>query len=161
LRAAGQLPARAEGTVVQLSVSEGGVPKHPVDEFDIGWRGASGDRQGTRFHHGRPWQALCLWNIEGIDELRRAGHPIAPGLAGENVTVQGLPWHEVRAGVRLELGTALCEVTAYALPCSQNRAWFVDGDFEAMHHERGSSRVYATVLRPGTVRVGDAVVLEP
>ena len=161
LRAAGQLPARAEGTVVQLSVSPGGVPKHAVDEFEIGWRGASGDRQGTRVHHGRPWQALCLWNIEGIDELRAAGHPIAPGLAGENITVQGLPWHEVRAGVRLEVGTALCEVSAYALPCSQTRAWFVDGDFEAMHHERGSSRVYATVLRPGTVRLGDAVVLEP
>ena len=161
LRAAGQLPGRAEGTVVQLNVSGGGVPKRPVDSFEVGWRGASGDRQGTRVHHGRPWQALCIWHIEGIDELRAAGHPIAPGLAGENITVEGLPWDDVRAGVRLEIGTVLCEVSAYALPCSQNAAWFVGGDFEAMHHERGSSRVYATVLRPGTVKVGDSAVLEP
>ena len=41
-------------------------------------------------------------------------------------------------------------------------AWFAGGDFEAMHHERGPvSRVYATVLTPGSVAVGDAVVLEP
>jgi MOSC domain-containing protein YiiM len=31
-----------------------------------------------------------------------------------------------------------------------------------MHHDRGPvSRVYATVLEPGTVRVGDAAILEP
>jgi hypothetical protein len=31
-----------------------------------------------------------------------------------------------------------------------------------MHHERGPvSRVYATVLQPGVIAVGDAAVLEP
>lgn len=162
LRAAGELPARSEGRVTQLSVSAGGLPKTPVDQVEVTWKGLVGDRQATRVHHGRPWQALCIWSHDVIDALHAQGHPIAPGLAGENITVEGLTWADVRAGVRLQIGSVLCEVSAYALPCFQNKPWFMDGDFEVMHHERGPvSRVYATVLQPGTITVGDAVVLEP
>ena len=162
LRAAGQLPDPTLGVVTQLNVSAGGLPKSPVDRVDVGWRGVAGDRQATRVHHGRPWQALCLWSNEVIEALRTQGHPIAPGLAGENVTIRGLPWADVRAGVRLRVGTVLCEVSAYALPCFQNKPWFTDGDFGAMHHERGHvSRVYATVLEPGTIATGDDASLEP
>lgn len=162
LRADGRLPARAEGTVTQLNVSQGGLPKTPVDHLEVTWRGATGDRQATRVHHGRPWQALCLWSNEVIDAFRADGHPIAPGLAGENITLSGLAWRDVRAGVRLQVGAVLCEVSAYALPCFQNKAWFKEGDFEVIHHERGPvSRVYATVLEPGIITVGDAAILEP
>ena len=56
----------------------------------------------------------------------------------------------------------LCEASSYAVPCFQNKAWFTDGAFELMHHDRGPvSRVYATVLEPGELAVGDAVILEP
>lgn len=162
LRAAGQLPDRVEGTVAQLHLGSGGLPKLPAHQVTVGWRGVEGDRQATRVHHGRPWQALCLWSSEVIDALHAQGHPIAPGRAGENVTITGLPWAEVRAGVRLRLGEVLCEVSAYALPCFQNKPWFKDGEFELIHHERGPvSRVYATVLEPGSVSVGDPAVLEP
>ena len=162
LRAAGQLPATATGEVVQLNVSKGGLPKLPVDAVQVGWRGVEGDSQKTRVHHGRPWQALCLWSLEVIEMLQAEGHPIAPGLAGENITVRGLEWADVRAGVRLRVGTVLCEISAYALPCYQNTEWFLGGDFERMHHERGPvSRMYATVLEPGAIAIGDPVVLEP
>lgn len=162
LRAAGQLPVRAEGSVAQLNLSDGGLPKTPVERVEVGWRGVVGDRQATRVHHGRPWQALCLWSTEVIDALRSDGHPIAPGLAGENITLTGLPWPDVRAGVRLRIGDVLCEVSAYALPCFQNRPWFKDGEFDVMNHERGDvSRVYATVLEPGTITVGQPAILEP
>jgi MOSC domain-containing protein YiiM len=162
LRAAGLLPARAEGTVVQLSVSLGGLPKLPIDPAEVTWMGMVGDRQATRVHHGRPWQALCIWSSEVIDDFIREGHPLAPGRAGENITIRGLPWAEVRAGVRLRIGEVLCEVSCYALPCSSNKPWFIDGDFTVMHHERGPvSRVYATVLEPGGIRTGDAAILEP
>ncbi len=162
LRDAGQLPDCAEGTVVQLSVSPGGLPKLPVNGAEVTWKGMNGDRQATRNHHGRPWQALCIWSAEVIDEFHRAGHNIAPGRAGENITISGLPWPDVRAGVRLRIGEVLCEVSCYALPCASNKPWFIDGDFSVMHHERGPvSRVYATVLEPGRVTVGDGAILEP
>ena len=162
LRSSGQMPARAVGTVAQLSVSVGGLPKLPNDPADVTWKGMVGDRQATRVHHGRPWQALCIWSSEVIDDFVRDGHPLAPGRAGENITIRGLPWAEVRAGVRLRIGEVLCEVSCYALPCNTNKPWFIDGDFMVMHHERGPvSRVYATVLEPGGIRTGDAAILEP
>lgn len=162
LRAAGRLPARAEGTVAQLNASRGGVPKQPVAMVDVGWRGVHGDTQHTRVHHGRPWQALCLWSTEVIDELNTEGHRLFPGAAGENITLTGLSWADVRPGVRMRIGTVLCDITAFSAPCKKNAQWFADGDFAAMGQERGPvSRVYATVLEPGRIVTGDAAILEP
>jgi MOSC domain-containing protein YiiM len=97
-----------------------------------------------------------------IASLAADGHPIGAGSAGENVTVSGLDWSDVKPGVRLRIGSVLCQVTAYAVPCKQNARWFSDGDFTRIHHSRGPvSRVYAVVLDPGVIAVGDAVTLEP
>jgi hypothetical protein len=156
--------ATGRGEVAGLFRSGGGVPKRPVDEVEVGPRGVAGDVQRTRRHHGRPWQALCLWSAEVVARLASEGHPIVPGAAGENVSISGLDWVGVRPGTRLLLGAAVVvEVAPYALPCTKNARWFVDGDFGRMGHEReaGISRVYASVLQGGTLRVGDPVVLEP
>ncbi len=162
LREAGAYGARSEGLVSGLHLGPGGVPKHPAPEVAVRWSGVEGDRQASRQHHGRPWQALCIWSADVIDELAAAGHPIAPGLAGENVTVTALDWARVVPGAQLRLGEVLCEVSSYALPCKKNARWFVDGHFDVMHHRHGPvSRVYATVLEPGTIRVGDPAILEP
>ena len=162
LRGAGQLPHRTAGSVERLHVSNGGLPKLPIDTAEVTWKGMEGDRQASRNHHGRPWQALCLWSTEVIDAFRAQGHPLAPGLAGENITVSGLPWPAVRPGVDLRVGEVLCRVSSYAIPCKQNRDWFLDGRFDLMHHSNGPvSRVYATVLEPGRIAVGDTAVLEP
>jgi len=162
LRAAGEMPDSAEGRVVRLGRSDGGVPKAAVAEAEAGLGGVVGDRQATRRHHGRPPQALCLWSAEVIDALAADGHPIGYGAAGENVTISGLDWDEVRPGVRLLIGGVLAEASWYADPCRQNARWFSDGDFMRISSERGPvSRVYAWVRRPGTMRTGDLVVLEP
>lgn len=163
LATAGAFTAGA-GAVHGLFRSSGGVPKLPQVEVAIGAGGIVGDRQHSRRHHGRPWQALCLWSKEKVDHLRAEGHPIGYGNAGENVSVNGVDWALVRPGTRLHLGAdVLAEVSAPALPCVKNAQWFLDGNFSRMHHERepGISRMYATVLRGGTLRTGDPVVLEP
>jgi MOSC domain-containing protein YiiM len=65
-------------------------------------------------------------------------------------------------GVQLHIGAVSLEVSAYAVPCRKNAAWFTDGHFGLMHHRHGFvSRAYATVLEPGRIALGDAVVLEP
>lgn len=162
VRETGAFGPSAIGTATGLFVSDGGVPKQPVEELVVDHAGVVGDRQADRDNHGRPWQALSLWSTESIAHLRAAGHPLAPGLAGENVSITGLPWERVRPGVQLRLGDVLAEVSAYAVPCRKNAAWFVDGRFDAMHHRHGPhSRVYATVLEPGTVTHGAPVLLEP
>jgi MOSC domain-containing protein YiiM len=157
------VPERQAGSVVGLFASGGGVPKSAIDEAVIGRRGVAGDRQATRRHHGRVSQALCLWSVEVLDALRAEGHPIEPGSAGENVLVAGVDWASLRPGVRLRIGTALAEVSGWALPCTKNAPWFADGDFRRIDPDLrpGSSRAYATVVEDGVARVGDGVVVEP
>lgn len=150
------------GTATGLFLGDGGVPKQRVESLDVAHDGVVGDRQANRIHHGRPWQALCIWSTEAVDHFRAHGHPVAPGLAGENVSVTGLAWERVRPGAQLRIGDVLAEVSCYAIPCKKNAAWFLDGRFDAMHHRHGpQSRVYATVLEPGTVETGAPVLLEP
>lgn len=162
LRAAGQLPATVSGRVLQLNTSRGGVPKTSVPEVAVGWAGVEGDIQSARQHHGRPWQALCLWSIEVIDAFNEQGHHLSPGAAGENITLAGLPWDEIRPGVRLQIGDVVCDVSAYTEPCSKNARWFAGRDFQAMNATKGPvSRVYATVVEPGRIRTGDPAILEP
>jgi MOSC domain-containing protein YiiM len=152
-----------EGVVAQINASAGGVPKLPVPAALITMHGLTGDRQANRRHHGRPWQAVCLWSADVIDALAADGHPIAYGSAGENLTVRGIDWSLIRPGLRIQVGSALLETTPYAVPCQQNAQWFSDGQFRRIAHELapGRSRIYARVLGMGRVRTRDAVVVEP
>ena len=99
-------------------------------------RGLVGDRQTNRKHHGRQFQALCLWSAEVIDELAGLGHPIGPGSAGENLTITGLDWAALRPGTRLRIGSTLAEISFVAVPCAKQTRWFSDGDFNHISHER-------------------------
>jgi MOSC domain-containing protein YiiM len=161
--ALGDGAATATGTVAQVSTSPGGVPKLPVTSAAVTARGLAGDKQTFRKHHGRPWQAVCLWSADVIDALAAQGHPIGYGCAGENITVRGLDWGAIRPGVRIQVGTALLETSPYAIPCQVNAQWFSDGRFRRIAHEvaPGTSRIYARVVVEGVVAAGDAAVVEP
>ena len=152
------------GTIHGLHVSAGGVPKLPVAQARATAGGLEGDAQADRRHHGGPERALCLFSLERIAELAAAGHPIAPGRTGENVTLAGLDWSLVAPGARLRLGPeALIEITRYTAPCLKIAAAFADGDFNRMNQNArpGCSRVYARVLEEGLLRAGDAAELLP
>ena len=159
--AGGGVPTQV-GTVAQISASDGGVPKSAVLVADIGRRGLLGDRQANRKHHGRPFQAVCLWSADVIDALAAEGHPVRAGAAGENITVAGIDWASLRPGARLLVGDVLLELSAWAVPCRKNDQWFT-GRSDRIDHDlhAGWSRVYAWVLEPGTVTTGDPVIVEP
>lgn len=147
------------GWVVQISVSHGGVPKLPIPQARLSSDGVEGDRQNDRRHHGGPDRAVCIYSLELIEELRREGHPIVPGSAGENLTVSGLEWDSIAPGVQLTVGGAVLEVVSFTVPCKTIRASFADGRFERISQKTnpGWSRVYARVLFAGEARTGDAV----
>ena len=154
--------ASQRGTVAQLSVSDGGVPKSAVDSVDVGFGGVLGDRQAVRKHHGRPFQALCLWSAEVIEALQAQGHPVEPGATGENVTVTGIEWAALRPGARVLLGDVVCEISVWALPCRKIDRFFTGRSDRIDHaHNPGWSRAYAWVLEPGAIAVGDEVLVEP
>lgn len=161
---AGVRPQR--GTVSWIGLGSGGVPNHPVDDATIRLRGLDGDRQATRRHHGRPWQAVCCWSRSRLDGLQAEGHPISEGSIGENLILDDVDWDSLRAGARMELGGGdgpLLEFTCWADPCTQIKGAFIDGEFTRVRHSAhpGWSRIYAKVLRDGDVRLGDTADVIP
>ncbi len=75
----------------------------------------------------------------------------------------GVDWATLRPGTVVLVGTVVGEISSFATPCAKNADWFADGHFRRMDHDdhADSSRLYATVLRPGHVQLGDAVEIEP
>jgi MOSC domain-containing protein YiiM len=69
----------------------------------------------------------------------------------------------VKPGTRICLGsTTRIEITRDAAPCKTIAHCFSDRDFMRVSEKThpGWSRAYAKVLAPGTVQVGDPVVIE-
>jgi MOSC domain-containing protein YiiM len=153
------------GRIVQISVSNGGLPKTAVSAARITEDGVEGDRQRDREHHGGPERAVCLYSMERIRDLQGEGHAIVPGAVGENVTVEGIDWDAVLPNARILLGEDVAlEVTRYTSPCMNIKTAFRGGEYSRISQKRhaGWSRVYASVLVPGIVRAGDPVrVLAP
>ena len=119
------------------------------------------DRQANRRFHGGPMRALCAYSAERLAALVAEGHPVAPGLLGENVLVSGVDWDQVRPGVRLRLGEVSAEVTGYAAPCEKIAYAFAGGAFKRIGQKvrPGWSRVYLRILEEGALAVGDAVAV--
>lgn len=150
------------GRIFQLNSSNGGVPKLAVREAELTAGGLVGDRQRDLRHHGGPERALCLYALERILELQGEGHPIFPGSVGENVTTIGLEWSRLAPGSRLALGDeVVVEISSYTTPCKIIAASFAGGDFRRILQKArpGDSRLYARVLRPGRLAVGQEVKL--
>lgn len=149
------------GAIVQLAVSRGGVPKRAVATAEVTWLGLVGDVQRHTKFHGGPERALCLYALEVIERLRAAGHPIAPGTTGENVTIRGIDWATLGPGVRLALGDqVIVELTTPAVPCKQIADSFSDRKFVRIA-ALGEARLYARVVREGRLCAGDRVVRDP
>jgi MOSC domain-containing protein YiiM len=147
----------------QISVSDGGVPKLPVPEGHVTVQGIAGDRQRNRDVHGGPDQAVCLFSLEIIEALQAEGHAIKPGASGENLTIAGLDWSQLKPGDRLRIGEQVrLEIKSYTSPCKYNAQWFAGGNFSRMSQKLhpGWSRLYAKVLVEGVVRPGDPVTVE-
>jgi MOSC domain-containing protein YiiM len=147
------------GRVASMNCSSGGVPKRPVPEARITFGGLEGDHQRHPGPHGGLERAVCLYSRELIEALRAEGHPIEIGLAGENLTLSGVPWGRLVPGTRLDVGEASLEITRFAAPCDNISGAFRDGDYSRISEEKnpGWSRVCARVLREGLVRSGDPV----
>jgi len=144
----------SRGVVMQVNVSNGGVPKLPVATATVGRLGIEGDKHIYRLHGGAE-KALLMMPSELIDALAQEGFGVYYGALGENLTIRGLPQKEWRAGQRYRVGSVLIELTEMRAACGKlNR-------FGAGIQERiqGESGFYAAVLENGVIQAGDTIQL--
>jgi MOSC domain-containing protein YiiM len=148
-----------DGRLESINTSRGGVPKTAVFEAVVTREGIVGDVQRDLRYHGGPERAVSIYSLDLIADLQREGHPIAPGTAGENLTVSGIDWSLVVPGRDVQVGDVRLTVTGYAAPCENIRRSFNDGHFTRISQKvrPGWSRVYCRVVVPGTIRPGDRV----
>jgi len=161
--------SKVSASIVQISISRGGVPKRPIFEADVTTLGIAGDDQAHPQIHGGPFQALLIVTSEGVDELIAQGFPLFAGALGENLTTRGLDRRAVRIGQRYRTPHVIFEITKMREPCQQllvcgagiqkavYDAQIQDGD--ASSPRWGLGGFYASVIQPGTIRPGDPVVL--
>jgi MOSC domain-containing protein YiiM len=167
--AASQAAQVAVSTIVQINVSQGGVPKRSIAAGMITPLGLAGDSCAHPGIHGGPLQAVLLIGAETIDELKARGYPVFYGALGENLTTRGLDRRQLRIGHQLRAGAAVLEITKLRGPCT---ALDVYGPAikEEIYDERvkagdatsprwGMSGFYARVIEPGPVHPDDAILI--
>lgn len=157
------------GSIVQINISPGGIPKRPIPEAEVTPEGIHGDSWAHPQIHGGPNQAVLLITSEGLDELIAQGYPLYPGALGENLTVTGLDRRQMRVGQRYRVGEVLIELTKIRTPCSTIEVYgpsigkaVYDAQVKAgdiSSPRWGLSGFYARVLRAGVIRPGDIMLL--
>src|SRR6266403_4362983 len=99
------------GTILQINISFGGLPKRSIPEGLVTPLGIEGDLHAHPEFHGGLRQALLLICSEAIQELTAKGYPIFFGALGENITTAGIDRRQMRIGQRYRLGEAFIELT--------------------------------------------------
>jgi MOSC domain-containing protein YiiM len=157
------------GSIVQVSISPGGVPKRPIAEAEVTPQGIRGDAWAHPQIHGGPNQALLLITSEGTGELIAQGYPVFAGALGENLTTVGLDRRRMRIGQRYRIGQVMLEITKMRQPCTTLDVYGASikqavydaqvnaGD--ASSPRWGLGGFYARVLQSGLVRPKDIIEL--
>ncbi|HLH42516.1 MAG TPA: MOSC domain-containing protein [Bryobacteraceae bacterium] len=161
--------AVAAGSILQINISRGGLPKYAVANASVTPWGVEGDLHAHPAVHGGPLKALLLIASEGIHELRAAGFPVYPGALGENITTRGLDRRALRIGQRWRIGPIVVELTKVRAPCSAIQLYganiakaIYDREVKAGDPSSprwGLSGFYASVIKSGLIRVDDPISL--
>jgi MOSC domain-containing protein YiiM len=157
------------GSVLQISVSAGGVPKRAVPEGVVTELGLEGDEHAHPELHGGPRQALLLITVEGIEELKQAGFPLFPGALGENITTTGLDRRTWKIGQLWRVGAnVVVEFTKMRAPCATLNRYGAGTIQKAVYDEMvkagdptslhwGLGGCYARVVERGIIHPGDRI----
>lgn len=144
------------------------IDKRPVEgPVAVGVAGLAGDEVADLVHHGGPDQAVYVYALEDLRWWgEQLGGELRPGMVGENLTTEGIDVNAALVGERWQVGEPgvgpLLEVSAVRIPCR------VFANFLDLHGldalglvkrftQAGRVGPYLRVLRPGSVRAGDAV----
>jgi MOSC domain-containing protein YiiM len=142
-------------TVIQINLSNGGMPKQPVLHARVTKHGLEGDHQRNKKYHGGPNRAVCLFSHELYEWLREKSIDLQYGSVGENFTTQGLDLNTLKKGDRLKVGACIIELSDVRIPCSNLKKF--DPDLPELIV--GHSGWVAKVIEEATVKPHDPIEL--
>lgn len=139
--------------VISINISKGGIPKLPIDSVNITEKGLEGDGHDHEKHY-RLEQAVCLQDIEMLDQLRKEGYPLDAGTTGENLTVRNLNVNDLPLGTILKFsGGVILEISKMRKPC-----YVLDSINPKLKEDiMGRCGMYAKVLQASIITEGDVV----
>jgi MOSC domain-containing protein YiiM len=150
--------------------------KHAADTiFLLEGQGVAGDahcgvtvkhRSQVRANPSQPnLRQVHLIHAELLDQLAHAGHVVAPGELGENITTRGIELLDLPVGSHLSIGECRITVTGLRNPCQQING-FQPGLLKQVLRtgEDGAvvrlAGVMGIVSRGGQVRPGDQITVK-
>lgn len=142
-------------SVISINISAGGVPKLPVDKTYISQKGLAGDGHNHEKHY-RLTQAVCIQDVERLEELTAEGYPLGAGTAGENLTVRGLNVNALPVGSVLKFsGGVTMEITRSRPTC-----YVMDQIHPQLKNDAtGRHGMYAKVIQEGELSVGETIAI--
>lgn len=141
------------GKVIAVCTSDRkGIQKNDVQSayFEKNW-GLQNDAHAGKWH-----RQVSLLSADKIEAFKARGADVTPGAFGENLVVEGFDFRALPVGTLLRCGAVLLEMTQIGKECHTHCA---------IYHKMGecimpTEGVFARVLEPGTISVGDEMVIE-
>lgn len=133
-------PARGTQKVFQTSA-----------EFVADW-GIQGDAHAGHWH-----RQVSLLSADKVRQFNEKGAGVEPGAFGENLVVEGFDFRALPVGTLLRCGPVLLEITQIGKECHSHCEIFKKMGDCIMPREG----VFARVLEPGIICVGDEMSLRP
>ncbi|MBI1246439.1 MOSC domain-containing protein [bacterium] len=140
------------GRVVAICLSEGGIPRLPVDSAELTLAGFQGDGHRYDEHYAQE-RAVTLFNWEILQQFDVESQPFPPGSVGENISLSGVDLAELEPGTRLSVGQAEILLVKRWRPCHATEA----ASGRTCENGQQWKGYFASVLRPGEIHPGDSV----
>lgn len=138
----------ARVTSVNISEKKGTV-KHPVEEARLlPHHGIVGDAHAGDWH-----RQVSMLAEESVDKLRDLLPQLKAGAFAENINTVGIDLKSLPVGTRLQIGTAVAEVTQIGKECHNDCA-IKKATGKCVMPTEG---VFAVVVEEGIVRKGDSI----
>jgi len=140
-------------TVLAVCISQNkGERKQPVAAVElVPDHGIAGDAHAGDWH-----RQVSLLAQESIDKMRAMGLDVSAGDFAENITTTGIDLVSLPIGSRLELGSALLEVTQIGKECHTRCAIYYQAGDCVMPKEG----IFARVLKGGVVTAGMEILFK-
>lgn len=156
------IAGRRVATAIGKQRAEGPVAVRPL--------GLAGDEQADLSVHGGLSKAVYAYPSEhfGFWQTVRAqarvslwDEPVAPGLVGENLTLEGVTEDRLWIGDRLVLPGCVLAVSEPRYPCFKFNAAMGFPQAAKLMWQSGYCGSYLAVIEPGQVQAGDPFELVP